>query len=82
MHRVRGKNATEGKIQGDRAIQRLEDSISATVQLETGPEIPEQRKRVRRLEDLAVTFSPAVFHDLPCETRQNAPITEPTTQRG
>ena len=40
-----GENATEGKIQGDRAIQRIEDSISATVQLETGPEIPEQRKR-------------------------------------
>ena len=71
MHRVRGKNATEGKIQGDRAIQRIEDSIIVTVQLETGPEITEQRKRDRlgsssrcdlhSLENLPVAFSPAAF---------------------
>ena len=71
MHRVMGENATESKIQGDRAIQRIEDSISATVQLETGLKIPGQHKRDRlglsshcdlySLESLVVTFSPATF---------------------
>lgn len=28
LHRVGGKNATEGKIQGDRAMQRIEDSAT------------------------------------------------------
>ena len=46
LYRGGGKNATEGKIQGDRAIQRLEDSISATVQLETRPEMPGNTNRI------------------------------------